>query len=120
MKSLSLFSLLILIGDSFRSQFKFAESGVFIVLKFTTVSRCILGDRRRGNLEHRRRGGESVFVELWSLICRLRSKDPTQRIHADRPTWLGRRGGWKGGGKPPSQGLQGAEPPGPNLFVRAF
>ena len=60
------------------------------------------------------------IVELWSLICRLRSKDPTQRIPADRPTWLGRRGGWKGGGKPPSQGLQGAEPPGPNLFVRAF
>ena len=25
-----------------------------------------------------------LIVELWSLICRLRSKDPTQRIHADR------------------------------------
>ena len=33
---------------------------------------------------------DEILVELWSLICRLRSKDPTQRIHADRPTRLGR------------------------------
>ena len=33
----------------------------FMVLKFITVSRCILGNGRRGNLEHRRRGGESVL-----------------------------------------------------------
>ena len=31
------------------------------VLGFTVVSHCILEDRRRGNLKHRRRGGESVL-----------------------------------------------------------
>ena len=34
---------------------------VFYRARITTCSRCILGDRRLENLEHRRRGGESVL-----------------------------------------------------------
>ena len=48
-------------GDRDRSQIKFAGSGIFILLKFTTVSRCILGNERCENLEHRQRGGESIL-----------------------------------------------------------
>ena len=34
---------------------------VFYRVRITTCSRCILGDRRRKNLKHRRRGGDSVL-----------------------------------------------------------
>ena len=34
---------------------------VFYRARITTCSRCILRDSRRKNLEHRRRGGESVL-----------------------------------------------------------
>ena len=34
---------------------------IFYRARIITFNRCILGDRRRENLEHRRRGGESVL-----------------------------------------------------------
>ena len=57
---ISFFSL-ILIGDRVLVIIQVRRRRYFIVLEFTVVSRCILGNGRRGNLEHRRRGGESVL-----------------------------------------------------------
>ena len=49
-----------LFGDRVLVTIQVRRRRYFIVLRFTVVSHCILGDRRRGNLEHWRRVGESV------------------------------------------------------------
>ena len=76
MKSLSLFSLLILIGDRVLVTIQVRRRRYFIVLGFTVVSRCILGNGRRGNLEHRRRGGESVLRKA----CDTRASTSRQTV----------------------------------------
>ena len=54
---------------------------VFYRARITTCSRCILGDRRRRILEHRRRGGESVLRKA----CDTRASTSRQTISLSSP-----------------------------------
>ena len=80
MKSLSLFYLLILIGDKVLITIQVRRRRYFIVLGFTVVSRCILGNGRRENLEHRRRGDESVLRKA----CDTRASTSSSSLSSHR------------------------------------
>ena len=62
--------------------FRFSSPEViFYRARIISCSRCILGDRRRRNLEHRRREGESVLRKA----CDTRASTSGQTISSSSP-----------------------------------
>ena len=76
--------LLFFIGDRFSVTIKVRRRRYFIVLGFTVVSRCVLGNGRHGNLEHRRRGGESVL----RTACDTRASTRRQTVFSSSSSSL--------------------------------